>query len=157
MGIVKRGIRKLAGRQPEKILVDSDLDWGRDLKRLSQRLKAVGATSVSMGDLLNKDFVLEKGLPPVPPYRLGAPNPGWNAVGFTFWKSLRLGLQQTARGDFVAGPRRAWRPGRQVSHALVLLARAERDASAALNTSDLDHLRERTRPGRCAGGTAHAT
>ena len=98
--------------------MDSDLDWGRDLKRLSQRLKAVGATSVSMGDLLNKDFVLEKGLPPVSPYRLGAPNPGWNAVGFTFWKSLRLGLysklpEVTLWPDRVA-------PGDRVGRSLML-------------------------------------
>ena len=29
----------LAGDDPERIVVDSDLDWGQDIKRLGQRLR----------------------------------------------------------------------------------------------------------------------
>lgn len=37
-----------AGQHPEKILVDSDLDWGQDLARLSCKLKALGVKHVSI-------------------------------------------------------------------------------------------------------------
>jgi hypothetical protein len=39
---------EFAGRHPEKILVDSDLDWGQDLHRLSVRLKELGVGQFSL-------------------------------------------------------------------------------------------------------------
>lgn len=39
---------QFAGAHPERILVDSDLDWGQDLGRLSRRLKELRADSVSL-------------------------------------------------------------------------------------------------------------
>ena len=33
---------ELAGDEPERILADSDLDWGQDMLRLSARLREVG-------------------------------------------------------------------------------------------------------------------
>jgi hypothetical protein len=39
----------LAGRHPERITVDSDLDWGQDLWRLRDRLREVGARKVTLG------------------------------------------------------------------------------------------------------------
>ena len=38
---------EFAGDHPERILVDSDLDWGQDTIRLARRLKELGATQVS--------------------------------------------------------------------------------------------------------------
>jgi hypothetical protein len=38
----------LAGAHPEKVLVESDLDWGQDLYRLGPRLKELHADHVSM-------------------------------------------------------------------------------------------------------------
>jgi hypothetical protein len=38
----------LAGKEPERILCESDLDWGQDLPRLSRRLKEIGATKVAI-------------------------------------------------------------------------------------------------------------
>jgi hypothetical protein len=37
-----------AGAHPERILVESDLDWGQDLHRLANRLKALGVKEVSL-------------------------------------------------------------------------------------------------------------
>lgn len=37
----------LAGDEPSKVLVDSDLDWGQDMKRLGARLREAGATEVA--------------------------------------------------------------------------------------------------------------
>jgi hypothetical protein len=38
----------LAGARPERILCESDLDWGQDLHRLSQRLEALGIHDVAI-------------------------------------------------------------------------------------------------------------
>jgi len=40
---------QFAGRHPEKLLCESDLDWGQDLHRLSQRLNSLGVKQVSIG------------------------------------------------------------------------------------------------------------
>ena len=43
----RRNTCQTGGSEPEKILVDSDLDWGQDLKRLAKRLHEVGAQEVA--------------------------------------------------------------------------------------------------------------
>jgi 4-amino-4-deoxy-L-arabinose transferase-like glycosyltransferase len=40
---------EFAGRHPERILAESDLDWGQDLDRLSRRLKELRVDHVSIG------------------------------------------------------------------------------------------------------------
>jgi hypothetical protein len=39
---------EIAGSHPEKILVDSDLDWGQDLDRLSRRLRELHVDRVGI-------------------------------------------------------------------------------------------------------------
>ena len=72
----------LAGDKPEKFLVDSDLDWGQDLKRLAQRLKEAGAPSVAFTPYLPADLKA-MGFPPVSPGSATEPAPGWNAVSLS--------------------------------------------------------------------------
>ena len=84
---------ELAGDHPENIVVDSDLDWGQDIKRLAKRLHEVGATQVYLSTLLAADFEEEHGIP----HRndnldVVHPPTGWVAIGFTYWKGSRLGL-----------------------------------------------------------------
>jgi hypothetical protein len=83
---------ELGGSEPEKILVDSDLDWGQDLKRLATRLHEVGAREVAFLPLTLGDIEHEMGLPPIQGMDVERPSPGWNVVGVTCWKELRLGL-----------------------------------------------------------------
>jgi len=53
------------GGNPRNILVDSDLDWGQDVKRLATRLHEVGR-EVDMGFPLQvTDFEKEFGFPPI--------------------------------------------------------------------------------------------
>jgi 4-amino-4-deoxy-L-arabinose transferase-like glycosyltransferase len=80
----------LAGTQPEKILVDSDLDWAQDLKRLAQRLHEVGAQDVAF-DPFFAENLQAAGLPRVHPFDPEKPSPGWNAVFLTELKSSRFG------------------------------------------------------------------
>lgn len=69
----------LAGSRPELVLIDSDLDWGQDLKRLSLRLQQAKATQLAFKPCLplHKDLL---GLPPLETYDFINPSPGWNAV-----------------------------------------------------------------------------
>jgi len=83
---------ELAGSQPEKILADSDLDWGQDMKRLSARLRELGANQVTFDPLILADFEGELGFPKIVPSNAATPFPGWNAVSLSLWKVRRLGL-----------------------------------------------------------------
>jgi hypothetical protein len=83
---------ELGGSEPEKILVDSDLDWGQDLKRLAGRLHEVGAREVAFLPLMLGDLEHEMGLPAIRGMDVQRPSRGWNVVGVTCWKELRLGL-----------------------------------------------------------------
>ncbi|MBI3473551.1 MAG: glycosyltransferase family 39 protein, partial [Candidatus Solibacter usitatus] len=55
----------LAGSEPEKILVDSDLDWGQDMKRLGQRLREVGAREVYFNPFIVAHLEAVHGFPPI--------------------------------------------------------------------------------------------
>ena len=79
---------ELAGSEPENILVDSDLDWGQDVKRLSARLHEVGATSVAYTFYVWADLD-EFGFPKVTPMNRFRPMEGWNAIGVTLLKAHR--------------------------------------------------------------------
>lgn len=84
---------ELAGSHPENIVVDSDLDWGQDIKRLGKRLKEVGAKDVTLSTLLVADFAKEHGFPPRNDNMdVVHPPTGWVAIGFSYWKESRLGL-----------------------------------------------------------------
>jgi hypothetical protein len=70
----------LAGAHPERILVDSDLDWGgQDLRRLERVLAARHVEAVAIGYKGTADLSLEA----LPPYTLLKPNQpvkGWVAI-----------------------------------------------------------------------------
>jgi hypothetical protein len=82
----------LAGSKPEKILVDSDLDWGQDMKRLAARLKQLDVKELAF-DPFNKSYVEDLQLagkfPPTHPLNHDAPSPGWNAASLTMLKLWR--------------------------------------------------------------------
>ena len=83
---------ELAGSEPEKIVVDSDLDWGQDIKRLGHRLNELGATRVAFFTTLIADLEKEHGFPHVTGQDPFRPSRGWNAVSLTFWKLTKLGI-----------------------------------------------------------------
>jgi len=81
-----------AGDHPERIVVDSDLDWGQDIKRLGARLKELNAPSVAFTPTITISLA-SHGFPVHTRSQPDAPEPGWNAVQITQWKLYRLGLQ----------------------------------------------------------------
>jgi len=85
----------LAGDRPEKVLVDSDLDWGQDMKRLGARLREVGARQVAFDPFIVAFLEAAHGFPPIHPLDPQQPAPGWNAVSLTMLKLDRLGLKRT--------------------------------------------------------------
>jgi hypothetical protein len=87
---------QFAGAHPEKILAESDLDWGQDLYNLSDRLKALQADHVSImyfGGTPLEDAGL-------PPFSLLSPDsppaePGYAAVSVRY-----VTLENAAYGSF---------------------------------------------------------
>lgn len=89
---------EVANNQPEKYLIDSDLDWGQDVTRLGRRLQALGAREVTFiaGD--QYDFARHPGFEGIKVYESmsrALPNAGWNAVTMRSLKMARLGLYNT--------------------------------------------------------------
>jgi len=80
---------ELAGSEPENILVDSDLDWGQDQKRLAHRLQELGVTDVAYSPYIVGELEREHGFPHIHDLNRFSPVVGWNAVSATVWKELR--------------------------------------------------------------------
>jgi 4-amino-4-deoxy-L-arabinose transferase-like glycosyltransferase len=73
---------ELAGRHPERILVDSDLDWGQDLNRLSKKLKELGIKKVAIAYFGWADLD-QFGLPEFEPLLPNQKVNGWVAASIT--------------------------------------------------------------------------
>jgi len=70
----------IAGRHPERIVVDSDMDWGgQDLRRLEKILAARGVQQFSLGYKGTADLTRES-LPPFTLLKPGQPVKGWVAI-----------------------------------------------------------------------------
>ena len=84
----------LAGREPEQILVDSDLDWGQDMKRLTKRLtNSASGTWRSPNSFRRCD---KRDLPSLHPFDPTTPSPGWNAASITGLKLWQFKQQREA-------------------------------------------------------------
>jgi hypothetical protein len=114
---------ELAGSHPENILVDSDLDWGQDYKRLAARLDELGARQVTFSPF--PMTLLERhGFPHVTPLTPLAPMAGWNAIGVSTWKERRLNVAdpRVQADPWMGGPVRADGEGGEVDLPLVFSA-----------------------------------
>jgi Dolichyl-phosphate-mannose-protein mannosyltransferase len=80
---------ELAGQHPERILIDSDLDWGQDLFRLSAALRQRHVEEVSIAYEGSPDLDLHQfGLPSFHILIPHEPTDGWIAISL---KSLKTG------------------------------------------------------------------
>ena len=83
----------LAGSHPENVLVDSDLDWGQDIKRAAARLQDLGVEEVTFPQLIVADLEKEQGFPRLnPDIDLIHQRPGYFLGGATYWKVAHFGL-----------------------------------------------------------------
>ena len=88
---------ELAGHHPERVLIDSDLDDGQDLKRLADTLRARRIPSVALA-YAGSATVAEHGLPPVRWLEPHRPDTGWVAASLY---SIKLGsLDRPGHDDF---------------------------------------------------------
>jgi 4-amino-4-deoxy-L-arabinose transferase-like glycosyltransferase len=108
---------ELAASEPEKVLVDSDLDWGQDIKRLGERLRELGAHSVFLATFTNAQFEAEHGFPITYQVVPTMPGPGWNAISVTPWKLSRLGTRMM--GNVPLWPDR-YKPAERVGKSILL-------------------------------------
>ncbi len=85
---------ELAGSHPENILVDSDLDWGQDMKRLAARMQELGVKDLAF-DPFNGAYpeeLQQRGqFPAIHPLDPHVPAHGWNAASLTMLKLFRMG------------------------------------------------------------------
>ncbi len=79
-----------AGAHPERILVDSDLDWGQDLRRLSVELARRHVSMVHVAYRGTADLTREN-LPPFDALKPGQPATGWIAVDMLAMKEEPAG------------------------------------------------------------------
>jgi hypothetical protein len=90
---------ELAGRHPENILVDSDLDWGQDVKRLVWKLHDLKVDHVYFACLWSGDDS-KIGLPAWDGLEAYQPVKGWVAISYTTLKLRgRLLAQSAGRRD----------------------------------------------------------
>ena len=90
----------IAADKPSAYLIDSDLDWLQDTKRLATRLKELGATEIYFSPFAPGDLQKLYGFPPIHPLDPNGPRPGWNVVGLT---ALRLGIFTGTRFEYDRG------------------------------------------------------
>jgi hypothetical protein len=86
---------ELVRTEPDRILVDSDYDWGQDTKRLARRLRELGATEVSFGhsgEANAEALQIFPGLPHIQRIHPLKPAEGWTAVSPTLARTTQYGL-----------------------------------------------------------------
>lgn len=97
---------EFAGREPANVLVDSDLDWGQDTKRLARRLRQLDAPEVSLMLIepltwplaVESDLRRYYGLPRVRPVNVSSPDAGWNVISPTVARTLGLAFKPWYEG-----------------------------------------------------------
>jgi hypothetical protein len=91
---------ELAGQHPERVLVDSDLDWGQDLPRLADTLRARQVDRVTTAYFGSAEPAAH-GVPVTAGWKRGAPVVGWFAVSQTL---RQRGTAQLVNGQWVMHP-----------------------------------------------------
>ena len=88
-----------AGANPQNIIVDSNYDWGQDMKLLANHLRQKGVNEISLGALdgvYRADYLQAwYGLPSIKTVDTCIPRPGWTVLGVTFEKLDRFNIYGT--------------------------------------------------------------
>jgi len=82
---------EFVGSEPENVMVDSDLDWGQDVKRLAARLRELGVRDVNFIYYGPGDLHQWPGMPPMRAVVPLFPTRGWTVVSPTVWKADAFG------------------------------------------------------------------
>jgi hypothetical protein len=111
---------EFAGSHPERILVDSDLDWGQDMGRLATELRRRGVPYFHMACLYTGDDT-KLGLPnwdSLDPYQ---PVTGWIAISYTMRENFGwMAAQQRGRSDLAFAWLDRYQPVMRVGKSILL-------------------------------------
>jgi hypothetical protein len=111
---------EIGGSRPERFLVDSDLDWGQDMKQLAAALKQRNVDHLHLAALYSGDYALLD-LPPWDDLKPYQPVTGWVAVSFTMLKTYSwLVAQQSGRAEPGFGWLDRYQPVARVGKSFVL-------------------------------------
>jgi len=111
---------EIAASRPERFLVDSDLDWGQDMKQLSAALRERHVQQFHMAALYSGDYALLD-LPAWDDLKPYQPVTGWVAVSFTMLKTYSwLVAQQTGRSEPAFGWLDRYQPVARVGKSFLL-------------------------------------
>jgi hypothetical protein len=102
----------IASAHPEKVLCESDLDWGQDLFRLAARLRSLGVTRVTMKYFGTAPLELA-GLPPHEELSPAVPASGYVAISVHY-----LGLEYAKDGSY--GWLKRYQPFERVGRSIFL-------------------------------------
>jgi hypothetical protein len=105
---------QLAGGHPERILLDSDLDWGQDLGRLADTLRTRGVPHVWIA-YHGKVDMSRQGLPPFTELPSERPVTGWVAASL-----FNLGLGEPGGPIDAYAWLRSYQPVARVGHSILL-------------------------------------
>jgi 4-amino-4-deoxy-L-arabinose transferase-like glycosyltransferase len=87
---------ELIGGKPESVLAESDLDWGQDLQRLSDKLKQLGVKEVSLAYFGTADLT-RHGLPVIRTLAAYQRTTGWVAVSLHVMTMTAAAVQKDKR------------------------------------------------------------
>jgi hypothetical protein len=111
---------EFAGVHPERILVDSDLDWGQDMGRLAAEMRRRGVPYLHMSCLYTGDDT-RLGLPnwdSLDPYQ---PVTGWVAISYTMRENFGwMAAQQRGRSDLAFAWLDCYQPVAKVGKSILL-------------------------------------
>ncbi len=111
---------EIAGSRPERFLVDSDLDWGQDMRQLAAALGERHVDRLHLAALYSGDYALVD-LPPWDDLKPYQPVTGWVAVSFTMLKTYGwLAAQQAGRPDLAFAWLDRYRPVARVGKSFLL-------------------------------------
>ncbi|HKA00131.1 MAG TPA: glycosyltransferase family 39 protein [Candidatus Solibacter sp.] len=80
---------ELAYMHPERVVAESDLDWGQDMKLVADFLRSHGATSVAFTPYSSSYLDTGRAFPRTTPADWYKPSPGWNVVSLSGLKVYR--------------------------------------------------------------------
>jgi hypothetical protein len=111
---------ELGGTHPERILVDSDLDWGQDMARLGRELARRRVPYLHMACLYTGDDT-RLGLPAWDSLEPFQPVTGWVAVSHTMLQNYGwMAAQQRGRGDLAFAWLDQYQPVGRVGKSILL-------------------------------------